>query len=137
MSIRPNRSIVAAIRALMLSSWARSSGWAMAEPPDASISAATEVAPAMLMSASTTDAPAPASARAQASPMFAPEPETIATRPFRFPNTDSISQQQLPGAQVFGRDEEALVHRQAVLAPMVHVRDPGLDAVHHPPAVLF
>src|SRR3546814_1549303 len=44
----------------------------------------------------------------------------------------SFAQQQLPGAEILAGREEALVHRQTVLAPGVHVRGPGLYAVHHP-----
>src|SRR3546814_12157626 len=39
----------------------------------------------------------------------------------------SFAQQQLPGAEILAGREEALVHRQTVLAPGVHVRGPGLD----------
>src|SRR3546814_12982789 len=44
----------------------------------------------------------------------------------------SFAQQQLPGAEILAGRDKALVHRQTVLTPGVHVRGPGLDAVHHP-----
>src|SRR3546814_11316444 len=45
----------------------------------------------------------------------------------------SFAQPPLPGAEILAGREEALVHRQTVLAPGVHVRGPGSYAVHHPP----
>src|SRR3546814_14610550 len=49
----------------------------------------------------------------------------------------SFAQQKLPGAEILAGREEALVHRQTVLAPGVHVRGPGLYAVHHQARDLF
>src|SRR3546814_18907969 len=44
----------------------------------------------------------------------------------------SFSQQQFPSAHIFPSREEALVHGQTILPPMVHICDPGLNAIHHP-----
>src|SRR3546814_9790852 len=44
----------------------------------------------------------------------------------------SFAQQQIPGYEILAGRVEALVPRQTVLAPGVHVRGPGLYAVHHP-----
>src|SRR3546814_3388522 len=44
----------------------------------------------------------------------------------------SLSQQQFPSAHIFPSREEALVHGQTILPPMVHICGPGLNAIHHP-----
>src|SRR3546814_4236191 len=44
----------------------------------------------------------------------------------------SFSQQQFPSAHIFPSREEALVHGQTILPPMVHICGPGLNAIHHP-----
>src|SRR3546814_16439837 len=44
----------------------------------------------------------------------------------------SFSQQQFPSAHIFPSREEALVHGQTILPPMVHICGPGLNAIHPP-----
>src|SRR3546814_16554392 len=46
--------------------------------------------------------------------------------------SSDLSQQQFPSAHIFPSREEALVHGQTILPPMVHICGPGLNAIHHP-----